>query len=304
MAEHQHHHGHNHSHGAGAGGRLVLALVMTLGFAGVEAVGGWLSGSLALLGDAGHMLSDSFALGLAALAAWVARRPPSDRHSYGLGRVEAVAAIFNALLMLAVVAGIASAAFDRLRSPTEVQGFAVMVVAAVGMAVNLVVAWILGHGEQNLNVRGALLHVLGDLLGSVAALASGAVIWLTGWTPIDPMLALLVCVLILLSTVRLLRDGLHVVLEGVPFGIDLPEVGQAMAGIEHVRSVHDLHIWTLSSGSIALSAHVVLEDLGYWERVQYDMNRLLEREFAIGHVTLQPETDYQIIHPQHPGSLD
>lgn len=288
---------HNHDHATGASGRLTAALGLTLGFAAVEAVGGWLSGSLALLGDAGHMLSDSFALGVAAFAAWLARRPPSYRHSYGLGRLEPLAALFNALLMLVVVGSIASAAFQRFQGSAEIQGGMVIVVASLGLAVNLLVAWVLGHGAHNLNVRGALLHVLGDLLGSVAALASGIIIVLTGWTPIDPILALFVCALILISTLRLLRDSLHVVLEGVPFELELPEVGRAMAGVEHVHSVHDLHIWTLGSGTIALSAHVIIDDLRHWERIQDRLGELLRREYGIEHITLQPETGTHILHP-------
>ncbi len=299
-----HEHNHAHHHGASTGGRLTAALGLTLGFSFVEAIGGWISGSLALLGDAGHMLSDSFALGLAALAAWVARRPPSFRHSYGFGRMEVVAALFNALLMLGVVGGIAWAAIQRFQAPAEVQGGMVMLVASFGLAINLLVAWVLGHGEQNLNVRGALLHVLGDLLGSVAALVSGAVIVFTGWTPIDPILALLVCVLILISTLRLLRDSVHVVLEGVPFGIELPEVGRAMAEVNNVRSVHDLHIWTLSSGSVALSAHVVLGELQHWESALEELNGLLLEEFGIDHTTIQPETDTHILHPVRPAAAE
>ncbi len=298
MAEHRH--DHNHRQGASAGRRLTLALGLTLTFAGVEAVGGWISGSLALLGDAGHMLSDSFALGIAALAAWLAKRPPSYRHSYGLGRMEVVAALFNAVLMMAVVAGIAFAAFERFQEPTAVRGGMVMVVAAFGLGINLLVAWILHRGESTLNVRGALLHVLGDLLGSVAALLSGAVIWLTGWAPIDPLLALLVCLLILVSTARLLRDSLHVVMEGVPFDIDLPEVGNAMAAVEHVQQVHDLHIWTLSSGSVALSAHVVMDDLSHWQAVLAQIGQLLHDRFGIDHVTIQPEGSVFVLHPGTP----
>ena len=298
MPENAHHHAHHD--GASAGGRLTASLGLTLGFAIVEAVGGWFSGSLALLGDAGHMLSDSFALGLAALAAWAIKRPPSFRHSYGFGRMEVVAALINALLMLGVVWGIAWAAVERFQEPADVQGGMVILIASLGLIVNLLVAWVLGHGAQNLNIQGALLHVVGDLLGSVAALVSGAVIVFTGWTPIDPILALLVCLLILISTVRLIRDSLHVVLEGVPFGIELPDVGRAMAEIEHIESVHDLHIWTLSSGSIALSAHVVLDGLQYWESTLKQLNGLLHEEFDIDHTTIQPETGLHILHP---GSL-
>lgn len=264
-------------------------MLLTLGFAVVEAVAGWWSGSLALLGDAAHMVTDTAALGLAAFAAWIMRRPPSARHSYGLGRAEVIVALINGLLMSAIVIGIGWAALERLHAPQPVAGAVVMGVAAAGLLVNVLVARLLLHGEQSLNTRGALLHVLGDLLGSVAALASGAVIYFTGWTPIDPLLSLLICALILYSSLRLLRDTLHVIMEGVPPEIDLAEAGQALAGVPGVRSVHDLHIWTLSSGVVALSAHVVVDDLGGWGEVLGGLRKLLHERYAIDHVTLQPE---------------
>ncbi len=296
MHNHDHGHGHHH-HGATAGRPLRIALLITLLFAIVEAVTGLWSGSLTLLSDAGHMATDALALGLAALAAWVATRPPSDRHSYGLGRVEVVAAMFNALLMLAVVVGIAIEAVDRLNHPTAVRGGAVLGVASLGLIINVLVAWVLSRGESSLNVRAALLHVLGDLLGSVAAVAAGGIIMFTGWVIVDPVLALAVCVLLLYSSLQLLRESLHVMLEGVPHHIDLPAVGRAMAAREHVHSVHDLHIWTLSSGQIALSAHVVLQDMRHWDAVLAALREMLEHEFDIGHVTLQPEVQEHVLHP-------
>ncbi len=263
---------------------------MTLGFALVEAVGGLWSGSLALLGDAGHMFTDAMALGLAALAARFAARPPSARHSYGLLRLEVVAALVNAVFMILVVVGIALEAWERWRDPRPVDGVMVMAVAAIGLALNAFVAWRLTRdGSDNLNVRAALLHVFGDLLGSVAALASGVVIWLTGWYPIDPLLSVLICLLILVSSLRLLREVLHVILEGVPLHLDLTQVGRAIAAVPGVASVHDLHIWTLASGRVALTAHLVVERLEDWPRVLREVSELLERRFHIHHVTLQPE---------------
>lgn len=285
---HGHHHEHDHHHHS-PDRNLWLSLLVTLGFAGVEALAGWWADSLALLGDAGHMLSDSAALGLAAVAAWLARRPPSERHSYGFGRIEVIAALTNGLFMLVIVGGIVSAAVQRLQTPQAVHGEVVILVATLGLIINIVVALILSRGAENLNTRGALLHVLGDLLGSVAALLSGIVILLTDWTPIDPILSLVICVLILFSSVRLLREAIHIIMEGVPAHLSLPEVGQAMSAMEGVKSVHDLHIWTVSSGRIALSAHVVIEDLGYWEAVLQGLNSLLKQRFGIEHTTLQPE---------------
>ncbi|MDI3513946.1 MAG: cobalt-zinc-cadmium efflux system protein [Rhodocyclaceae bacterium] len=283
--DHAGHHHHDHS----ASRFLPLALALTLGFAAVEAIAGWWSGSLALLGDAGHMLTDAMSLGLAAIAARVALRAPSHRHSYGLRRVEALAALLNTLFMLAVVGGLVWHAVERLLAPRAVTGEAVILVALGGMALNLAVAWLLTRGEADLNTRGALLHVMGDLLGSVAALASGIVILYTGWTPIDPLLTMLICGLILFSTLSLLRQVLNTLLEGVPDGLSLPEVGQAMAEVRQVRSVHDLHIWSLDSRRTALSAHVVLDDAAHWPAALGALRTLLRTRFGIEHVTLQPE---------------
>ncbi len=289
-----HEHGHDHRHPAHAAGALSWAAGLTFSFAGIEALAGWWSGSLALFGDAGHMLSDATALGLAAGAAWLARRPPSARHSYGLARAEVIAALVNGLAMLAVVVWIAVEAVERLTAPVApaVEGAVVAVVAALGLAVNVVVALMLARGAATLNTRAALLHVFGDLLGSVAALIAGAVVYFTGWMPIDPLLSLAICALILYSTLKLLREATHVLMEGVPLHLDLAEVGASLARVPGVRSVHDLHIWTLASGTLALSAHVVLEharDFNPWPRVLTEMRALLHDRYGIEHVTLQPE---------------
>lgn len=284
MFEHDHHHVDHSSR------QLFLALFFTLGFAGVEAVTGWFANSLALMGDAGHMVTDSVSLGLAALAARLARRPASETLSYGFGRAEVVSAMVNAFFMLAIVAGIVFNAIGRITNPPEVKGMIVLVVAAIGLVVNIAVAWILSRGERTINIRGAMLHVMGDLLGSVAALTSGAVILLTGWTPVDPLLSLFISALILVSALRLLLEAFHVVMEGVPPEINLAEVGQSMAGVNGVRSVHDLHIWRLDSHTVALSAHVIVDNLAVWEPVLRDLKQHLEDQYHIDHITLQPET--------------
>jgi cobalt-zinc-cadmium efflux system protein len=297
MAHHHSHAEHAHHHGAGAPQRVLwIALLLTLGFAAVEAIAGKLAGSLALLGDAGHMVSDGVALGLAAVAAWIAKRPPSRIHSYGLGRTEVVAALANGVIMLLVVAGIVIEAIERFRTPQPVQGMTVAAVAFAGLVLNILVAVVLSRGEQNLNTRAALLHVMGDLLGSVAALVAGGVIAVTGWTPIDPILSIFICGLIVYSSVRLVREALHVIMEGVPPHLDLAEVGRAMAEADPlVRSVHDLHIWTLSSGTIALSAHLVVDDLAGWDRLLQAQQQMLRERFGIDHVTLQPESGVHVV---------
>jgi cobalt-zinc-cadmium efflux system protein len=269
-------------------GTLLRCLLLTLGFAGVEAIAGWWSGSLALVSDAGHMVADGAGLGLALLAASVAARAPSKHFTYGLGRVEVVAAVVNALVLVALVVWIVTQAILRLRDPHAVEGWVAVGVAAFGLGVNLVVARLLSHGEQTLNTRAAFLHVLGDMLGSFAAILSGIVILLTGWTTIDPVLSLVICALIVVSAARILLDGLRILLEGVPAHLNLEEIGRTMAAVPGVASVHDLHVWQLSSAEVALSAHVVLEDPNTWESVLTNVrNRTLEA-FGIGHVTLQP----------------
>ncbi|MEE8387432.1 MAG: cation diffusion facilitator family transporter [Acidiferrobacterales bacterium] len=292
------HRQHTHPSGAASSGVLLPALVLTLSFAFVEAAAGWWSGSLALLGDAGHMVSDAFALGFAALAMWVARRPASAKHSYGLGRADVVAAVINGLFMLVVVMGIVIEAVERLRDPQPVAGLAVIAVALMGLVINIVVAIILSRGEQTINIRAAMLHVLGDLLGSVAALLAGVVIYFTGWTPIDPILSLFICGLIVVASLRLLREALHVIMEGVPAHIDLAKVGEAMSEVDTgITSVHDLHIWALSSGTIALSAHLEVETLAGWDQLLLQERQMLRLRFGIEHVTLQPETGTHVLQP-------
>ncbi|MDX1443468.1 MAG: cation diffusion facilitator family transporter [Gammaproteobacteria bacterium] len=280
---------HDHSHKEGSSKQLGFALVFTLAFAVVEFVTGWLANSLALIGDAGHMVTDSLSLGLAALAARLAQKPASEKHSFGLGRAEVVAAMLNATFMMLIVAGIVYAAIQRLQDPPEVKGMMVLVVAAIGLGVNIAVFFVIHSGEKTINTRGALLHVIGDLLGSVAALISGTVIILTGWTPIDPILSLFISGLIAISAMRLLLEATHVVMEGVPPEVDFDQVGHDMAAVAGVRSVHDLHVWRLDSHTIALSAHVVVDDLKTWQPVLIGLKQMLSERHKIEHITLQPE---------------
>lgn len=287
MAEHLH--GPGHRHGGAQARTLLIALALTLGYAAVEFAGGVAFGSLALMSDAGHMLSDAGALGLAAFAAWLGARPAGSRHSYGFARAEVVAAFINGLAMLLIVVLISVEAVGRLLDPRPVTGLGVLVVASIGLAVNLIVAFLIGRGEHNLNSRAALLHVIGDVIGSAAAITAGAVIYFTGWTPIDALLSVFIALLILAATARLLRDALHVLMEGVPAGMRLEEVGAALRSLDGVRAVHDLHVWNISSGQSALSAHVELQDLDNWPSVLESARRLLQSRFHISHVTLQPE---------------
>ena len=283
-------HSHGHSHGQNASRfTLLFALCLTAGYAIIEAVAGWWAGSLALMGDAGHMITDSLALGLAAGAAWLARRPPNHRLTYGFGRAESLAALLNGILMLAVIVAISWHAILRLIEPQPVAGGTVTLVALIGLAINIGAAWLLSRGGSDLNTRAALLHVIGDLLGSVAALAAGLVIQFTGWMPIDPLLSMLICGLILASTLNLLRQVLTTLLDGVPESLSLREVGRSMAAVDGVSSVHDLHIWSLGSGRIALSAHIVVVDTTRWPDILSRLNTLLQQTYSIDHSTLQPE---------------
>lgn len=287
-------HGHSHSQGSGHGATdskrvLTFAVGLTLGFAVVELIGGLLAGSLALISDAGHMVTDSLALGMAAIAAWLARRPPSRRHTYGLGRIETLAAFVNALIMIGIVIAVTGFAVRRLLAPPSVDGGIVTWVALIGLLINLAVAWLLMGGRRNVNVKAALLHVLGDLLGSVAALVSGIVILYSGWTPIDPLLSLFIAGLILVSAIRVLREALHALLDGVPPGIDLRQVGDELARLDDVLSVHDLHIWSIAAERSALSAHVVIRRMDDWPTVLGRIRAHLSEHQGIEHVTLQPE---------------
>ncbi len=288
MAEHDPH--HHHHHAPAPGGALRLAAIATAAFAVAEAIGGWWTGSLALISDAGHMLTDGAALALGAAAAWMARRPPSERHSYGLGRAEVIAALINAATMLAIVTVLAYESVLRLRSPTPVNGAAAAAIAVVGLALNLWVMKRLAPHHHDMNARAARLHVLGDTLGSIAALAAGVLIALGGWTIVDPIASLAICGLIGVSALRLLRESVHALMEGVPRGLSVEAVGAEMARVEGVLSVHDLHVWTLSGSRAALSAHVMVTSLKHWDTTLHELQTRLHDRFGIDHVTLQPET--------------
>jgi cobalt-zinc-cadmium efflux system protein len=280
-------HHHQHPHHANA---LRGAAIFTLAFAAVEAAGGWWTGSLALLSDAGHMLTDGAALALAAAAAWMARRPPSARHSYGLGRAEVLAALVNAAAMLAIAAAIGYEALARWHAPAPVQGGLAALIAFAGLLVNLVLLRRLtGHGND-LNARAAMLHLVGDALGSAAALAAGLVIALTGWLRVDAMASAAIGLLIATSALRLVRESLHALMEGVPLDLSVEAIGREMARAEGVVSVHDLHVWTLSGSRTALSAHVVVANLQQWDVTLGALQLCLREKFGIDHVTLQPET--------------
>jgi len=299
----QHSHG-GHGHGHGAHGRhttsrppalraLAGALALTAGYGLVEAFGGWLAGSLALLSDAGHMATDAAALGLALFAQWVARRPPSPRASYGYARAEVLAAFVNALALLLLVGFIVVEAIRRIATPAPVAGATVLGIASVGLAVNVVTASMLSRASSSTAARAAFLHVVSDALGSIAAIVAGAVILTTGWTPIDPLPSLLTAVLILRATWRLLVQTTGVLMEGVPSHLDYREIGNALTAIPGVSGVHDLHVWLMSSHEAALSAHVTIDSGEAWLPILDAARHMLATRFSIAHVTLQPSWPLQ-----------
>jgi cobalt-zinc-cadmium efflux system protein len=268
---------------------LAVALALTLGFAGVEVAAGFVANSLALISDAGHMVTDAAALGLALLAQIIAKRPPSARYSFGFGRGEALAAFVNCIAMLALVVWIVVEAAQRFSQPQTVQGPVVFIVAAIGLCVNLCVAWVLSRDQGSINTRAALVNVLGDVLGSVAALVAGAVIHTTGWMQIDPLLSIFVSLLILKSTLGVLRESGYFLMQGVPEQIDYLLVGAELSAVDGVLSVHDLHVWDMSPGQPALIGHLEIRELGEWPTVLANVKALLLARHGIDHVTLQAE---------------
>jgi len=286
---------HNHAHTA-ASSRNRSRLALTLGLAAVymlaEVVGGWLTGSLALLADAGHMLSDVGALGLSLFAMWMARRPPTSRRTFGYHRMEILAALANGATLVAISIFVLAEAVQRFQHPREVDAPVMMGIAIGGLLVNLAGLWILSAGrDDNLNVRGAWLHVLTDALGSVQAIAAGALIWAFGWQWADPAASVLIALLVVYSSWSLLKEATGVLMESAPSHIDVDEVRDAMIGIPGVIEVHDLHVWTITSGMETLSAHVVVEEGCYDCDVLTEIRTALHERFGIHHMTVQMETE-------------
>jgi cobalt-zinc-cadmium efflux system protein len=284
------HHDHRHGENARKGNRRALAVVLALtaGFTVVEIIGGLLTGSLALLADAGHMLSDNLSLGIALFAAWLAGKPATPEKSFGYRRAEILAALVNGMTLVAISLWIFVEAYSRLREPTEVLGAPMLAVASLGLLVNVVGAIVLYRsGGENLNVEGAMRHVIADALGSLGAIAAAVVIILTGWRYADPLISIAIGFLILGSSWKLLRDSTNILLEATPSNLKAEEVGHKMASAEGVVEVHDLHIWTITSGFPALSAHVLVGSDEDCHARRRELEELLANEFGISHTTLQ-----------------
>ncbi|MCA1769813.1 MAG: cation diffusion facilitator family transporter [Halomonas sp.] len=287
---------HDHDHSLPTGydsqRRLFWAILLTGGFMVAEVVGGIISGSLALLADAGHMLTDTAALGLAWFAAWISRRPADEKRSYGYHRVQTLAAFVNGLTLIAIVVWIAIEAIRRFLSPMEVMGTPMLVIATLGLVVNVVVFAILHGGDRdNLNIRGAALHVLGDLLGSVAAIVAALVILATGWMPIDPLLSVLVAMLILRSAWKLTRESGHILLEGAPKGLDATTLRREIPErLEAVCNVHHVHVWSLTPGRHLVSLHAAINENEDREAALLAIRTLLAEHYGLDHATIQLES--------------
>jgi cobalt-zinc-cadmium efflux system protein len=278
--------------------RLALVLGLTLTFMVVEAIGGWLSGSLALIADAGHMLTDAGALGLSLLSAWIALRPANHSKTYGYQRWEILAALINGAALFGIAGWVVVEAIQRIENPEPIRAGLFLVIAAGGLIVNLVSLGIL-HGirDGNLNTRGAYLHVLGDALGSVGALTAATIIATTGWTLADPIVSIVLAVFILVGAWRLLRESTDILLESVPGHVSMADVQQRMLGVTGVTAVHDLHVWAVTSKLVAMSGHAIVPDLGthpeVLDRIRSEMSLL-----GIGHVTIQLEVQHECEEPR------
>lgn len=271
--------------------RLVIALALTTAFLVVEVIAGLVSGSLALLSDAGHMLTDAGALGLALWAQSLGRRPRSERKTFGYRRAEILAAAANGIVLGITALAVIIEAIRRFRAPPHVEGRAMLVVAVIGLAVNLIAAWNLSRGGgQNLNLRAAAAHVLADAAGSVAAIVAAALILAFGWTLADPIISILISVLILVGAWRLLRQASNVLMEGVPATVDVAALARLVQETPGVNAVHDLHVWSIAEDTPVVTVHVVIEPGRHGVEVARDVASRLKHAIGPAHVTVQPET--------------
>jgi cobalt-zinc-cadmium efflux system protein len=293
---HHHHHSHGHSHSHGATGKILIAsLAVTLLFVATEAVAGWWSGSLALLSDAGHNFTDAFGLLLAATAYSFESRPGDEVKTFGYQRTGVLAAFVNALMLVVISVFLIWESVQRLRAPEPVNDRVMLIVAVIGLFVNLGIAWGLaergsGHGKD-LNIRAAFLHQIGDAASCVGIIIGALVIRATGWLAVDPILSIIMSVFIIWTAWDIFKDSLNILLEGLPKGLNLAEVTREIRGVARVDDVHDLHIWSLGSEASALSCHVVIEDMptSESELILTDVNRVLAERFHIHHATIQFE---------------
>jgi cobalt-zinc-cadmium efflux system protein len=288
---HNHHHHDSHHHPVDNEKRLLWAMLLTGGFMVAEVVGGIVSGSLALLADAGHMLTDSSALFMAWAAARITRRPADDERSYGYHRVQILAAFINGLAFFVIFFWIVAEAVQRLLNPVQVMADTMLVVAVLGLAVNIMTFFVLHGGDQaDLNLKGALVHVIGDLLGSVAAISAAVIILWTGWMPIDPLLSVFVALLILRSAWYVTKRSAHILLEGTPEEINVVDLRETVrAQIPDVLDVHHVHVWSLTTDRPLLTAHVQVSGNAAYDKVMQQIKTVLSEQYGISHSTVQIE---------------
>lgn len=289
-------HNHNHESGSRLEGllenrkRLSIVLGITLAFTVVEIIGGILSNSLALLSDAGHMIMDSAAISLSLFAVHLSMRPPSEKNTYSLVRIEIVAAFLNGITLVGLALYIFYEAVQRIEEPPEIKAGMMLTIAIGGMLANVAAAYMLwGASHDNMNVKGAYLHILGDLAGSFGAVIGGVVILLTGWTMADPIISILIALLIIRSSVALLKDSLHVLMEGAPPHIDSAEIIGRINSMDGVQAVHDFHIWSLTTGIVLLTAHVGVHERGSAISILENITLMLKKDYGLNHVTIQVE---------------
>ena len=287
-------HTHSHSHerrGAAGTNRLKLALVLTGVYMFAEAIGGWFANSLALLADAGHMLTDVGAMSLTLAAIWFASRPATPKKTFGYYRLEILAAFVNGIALVLISLWVIYEAYERWSAPPEIKGFALTAIAVGGLIINLICAYLLhGDHEHDLNMRGAWLHVMGDALGSVTAIAAGALILAFGWLWADAASSVLISLIIIFSAWNLIKESVNVLLEGTPAHINLKAVEDSIRATENVEDVHDLHVWTITSGMEALSVHIIHHESVSQKELLKSVRARLHDEFGIDHLTIQMET--------------
>lgn len=280
--------------------RFLVAILLTGSILAVEVVGSWWTGSLALISDAAHVFLDIFALGLSWLAIRLSSLPADERYSYGFHRFEVVASLANGLTLGIVSLGILVEAYHRFLEPVAVKGLDLLFLASFGLVVNLIVAFVLGgghhheqdaHATEDLNVRSAMLHVLGDAAASVGVIVAALIIWRTGWAPADPIASIIISLIIIASSYRLMRDSFRIMMEGVPSCLRLEDVSAAMCSVPGVVQIHDLHVWGVCSAHVILSAHAVIDDqkISQAQMIMDEMKRSLKELFGIEHTTIQLE---------------
>lgn len=285
-------HDHGHGHGPRQGRRLAWTLALAAGYMITELIGGLWSNSLALLADAGHMLSDVAALALALVALWIGSKPPTVRRTFGFRRAEVLAAVANAVGLVVIAVFIFIEAFQRFSDPPEITGWLMFSVAIGGLVVNIVGLLLLHGGrEGDLNLRGAWLHVLGDTLGSLGAIASALCVWLWGWTWADPAASVLIAALVVISGASLLKEATDVLMEAAPGHIDPEELARSLTEVAGVEGLHDLHVWSLTGGKALLTAHVEIADPGQGTAILATLSSLLMERFGIDHSTIQLEAN-------------